>query len=98
MIATAIGKPIAKAPTIVKVNSPSKATPGRTSSTDMLLTPTPRKSDAATGRSGDGSEPRALGLEGTDEWCAEMVNEVLTARARLTIMTREPIPWPILRP
>ncbi len=49
MIATAIGKPIAKAPTIAKVNSPSKATPGRTSSTDMLLTPTPRKSEAATG-------------------------------------------------
>lgn len=35
MIATAIGKPIANAPTIAKVNSPSKLTPGRTSSTDM---------------------------------------------------------------
>jgi hypothetical protein len=47
MIATAIGKPIAKAPTIAKVNSPSKLTPGRTS-TDMLLPPTLGKSEAAT--------------------------------------------------
>lgn len=30
MIPTAIGKPIAKAPTIAMVNVPSKFTPGRT--------------------------------------------------------------------
>jgi hypothetical protein len=49
MIATAIGKPIAKAPTIAKVNSPSKLTAGRTSSIDMFLAPTLGKSEAATG-------------------------------------------------
>jgi hypothetical protein len=80
------------------VNSPSKFTLGRTSSTDMHLAPTLRKSEAATETKRGGSELRALRLEGTDEWCAEMVNGVLMARAGLTIMAREPIRWLILRP
>ncbi len=42
MIARAIGKPVAKAPTIIKVNAESKFTSGRRLSTDMLLAP-PRK-------------------------------------------------------
>jgi hypothetical protein len=43
MIATAIGKPMANAPTIAKLNAESKFTSGRTLSTDMLLTPPNRK-------------------------------------------------------
>ena len=39
IIATAIGKPAAKALTIVKVNAKSGFTSGRTLSTDMSLTP-----------------------------------------------------------
>ena len=39
MIARAIGKPVAKAPTIIKVNAESKFTSGRRLSTDMLLAP-----------------------------------------------------------
>ncbi len=39
MIATAIGKPAAKAPTIIKVNAKSGFASGRTLSTDMSLTP-----------------------------------------------------------
>jgi hypothetical protein len=39
MIASAIGKPAAKAPTIIKVNAESKFTSGRTLSSDMLLSP-----------------------------------------------------------
>ena len=46
---------------------------------------------------GAGSEVRALCLEGSHAWCAEMVNGILTARARPTIVAREPIRWPILR-
>jgi hypothetical protein len=43
MIATAIGKPMANAPIIAKLNAESKLTSGRTLSTDMLLTPPNRK-------------------------------------------------------
>jgi hypothetical protein len=39
IIATAIGKPVAKAPTIVKVNAESRFASGRTLSIDMSLTP-----------------------------------------------------------
>jgi hypothetical protein len=39
IIASAIDKPAAKAPTIVKVNAESKFASGRTLSTDMLLAP-----------------------------------------------------------
>jgi hypothetical protein len=42
MIATAKGKPAAKAPTIVKVNAESRFGSGRTLSIDMSLTP-PRR-------------------------------------------------------
>ena len=38
-IATAIGKPAAKAPKIVKVNAESRFASGRTLSNDMSLTP-----------------------------------------------------------
>jgi hypothetical protein len=39
IIATAIGKPTAKAPTIVRVNAESRFGSGRTLSIDMSLTP-----------------------------------------------------------
>jgi hypothetical protein len=39
IIATAIGKPAAKAPTIVKVNAESRFASGRTLPIDMSLTP-----------------------------------------------------------
>ena len=39
MIATAIGKPMANAPPIAKVNAESRFAAGRRFSTDMLLTP-----------------------------------------------------------
>jgi hypothetical protein len=39
IIATAIGKPAAKAPTIVKVNAESRFASGRTFAVDMSLTP-----------------------------------------------------------
>ena len=39
MIATAIGKPMANAPPIAKVNAESRFTSGRKLSTGMLLTP-----------------------------------------------------------
>jgi hypothetical protein len=39
IIATAIGKPAAKAPKIVKVNAESRFASGRTLSNDMSLTP-----------------------------------------------------------
>ena len=39
IIATAIGKPAAKAPTIIKVNAKSGFASGRALSTDMSLTP-----------------------------------------------------------
>jgi hypothetical protein len=48
MIASANGKPAAKAPTIIKVNAESKFTSGRTLSTDMLLAPPPIDQKAAT--------------------------------------------------
>jgi len=47
IIATAIGKPIAKAPTIVKVNAESRFGSGRTLSIDMPLTPHADKSKRA---------------------------------------------------
>src|SRR6202022_874191 len=39
IIASAVGKPAAKAPTIAKVNAKSRCASGRTLSTDMLLAP-----------------------------------------------------------
>ena len=60
MIATAIGKPMANAPIIAKLNAESKFTSGRTLSTDMLLTPPIGKPEKPSpGRSGDGFLARA---------------------------------------
>jgi len=55
IIASAIGKPAAKAPTIVKVNAESKFISGRNCSTDMAACSTARKvKKPSPGRSGDG--------------------------------------------
>jgi hypothetical protein len=60
MIATAIGKPMAKAPPIAKVNAESKFTAGRRLPTDMLLTPPIGKSKSRhRGRNGHGHLARA---------------------------------------
>ena len=48
MIATAIGKPMANAPPIAKVNAESRFAAGRRLSTDMLLTPPIGKSKSRT--------------------------------------------------
>src|ERR1019366_3128195 len=55
IIASAIGKPAAKAPTIVKVNAESKFISRRNCSTDMAACSTPRKvKKPSPARSGDG--------------------------------------------
>src|SRR5258707_15560649 len=55
MIATAIGKPMANAPPIARVNAESRFAAGRRLSTDMLLTPPIGKSKSRhRGRSGHG--------------------------------------------
>jgi hypothetical protein len=64
MIATAIGKPIANAPKIAKVNSPSKLTPGRTSFTDMLHSTKSEAKKPSPGRSSDVSSLRTVCPEG----------------------------------
>jgi hypothetical protein len=61
IIATAIGKPAAKAPTIIKVNAESRFASGRSLSTDMSLAP-PRGQNKKSHRDecGDGSRPRRV--------------------------------------
>jgi hypothetical protein len=71
IIASAIGKPAAKAPTIIKVNAESKFTSGRTLSSDMLLSPCGKK--PPPGRSGGGFYSRAhvskkVQSKGAREW------------------------------
>ena len=74
MIATAIGKPIANAPKIAKVNSPSKLT-GRTTFTDMLHSTKSEAKKQSPGRSSDGfqlaycvQKPRTNGAQ---RWLTE---------------------------
>ena len=81
MIASAMGKPKAKATAIVDENADSKFPLGCTLSSSDDIAPLhgsePKK--PSPGQSGDGFSLAPTCPEGTDEWCSDMVNGALTA-------------------
>jgi hypothetical protein len=99
IIATAIGKPKAKATAIVDVNAESKFTPGCTlSSSDMaLLHGSEKEKKPSPGQNGDGFSLAHTCPEGTNEWCSDIVNEVLTAQDGYKICSQSRT-LPLLRP
>ena len=71
MIARAIGKPVAKAPTIIKVNAESKFTSGRRLSTDMLLAPPRGSQNAVAGTSLLEHCVQKVQSDGAQRWLTE---------------------------
>jgi hypothetical protein len=77
MIVSASGKPMARAPAIVKLNAVSRFTSGRNLSTDMLFSPTPG--------GGGSSQPAVTASARSPLRCrkswAGIVTEMLTNRS-----------------
>jgi hypothetical protein len=72
IIASAIGKPTAKAPAIAKVNSESKFASGYALSADMLLAPLGKMKKPPPGRCGDGVCPSSeVQFNGGPKWLTE---------------------------
>ena len=90
MIATAIGKPRAKAPTIAHANAASEFTSGcALSSSDMAYSNRSGSVEAATGtKAATASPSRTLCPERTDECCSNMING--STKCRRPVQTIRP--------